>query len=48
MKFAHIINPVKVSAASELGIAQPITFESIRIAKEFAKNKVDVERIKWL
>ncbi len=43
MKLAHIINPVKVSAASELGIAQPITFESIRVAKEFAAGKVDVE-----
>ena len=43
MKFAHIINPVKVSVASELGIAQPITFESIRMAKDFAHSKVDVE-----
>lgn len=36
MKFAHVINPVKVPADSELGIAQPITFETIRRAKEFA------------
>lgn len=43
MKFAHIINPVKVPATSELGIAQPITFESIRIAQEFAREKVAVE-----
>ncbi len=43
MKLAHIINPVKVPAASELGIAQPITFESIKVAKEFAAGKVDVE-----
>jgi hypothetical protein len=43
MKLAHIINPVKVPATSELGIAQPITFESIRVAKEFAASKADVE-----
>ena len=43
MKFAHIINPVKVSADSELEIAQPITFESIRLAKEFATGKTEVE-----
>ena len=43
MKLAHIINPVKVPAASELGIAQPITFEAIRVAKEFASGKVEIE-----
>jgi hypothetical protein len=43
MKIAHIINPVKVTSASELFVAQPITFESIRVAKEFAKEKVNVE-----
>lgn len=43
MKLAHIVNPVNASPDSELGIAQPVTFESIRIAKEFAKEKVEVE-----
>lgn len=43
MKIAHIINPVNVAADTELGIAQPITFESIRVAHEYAKDKVDVQ-----
>lgn len=37
MKFAHIINPVKASSSSDLFVAQPITFESMRVAKEFAE-----------
>lgn len=42
---AHIINPVKVdkSNPSYLYIAQPITFESMRNAKEYAKDIVNVE-----
>jgi len=43
MTFAHIINPVSVSPTSELGIAQTITFETIRHAAETAKGKVDVQ-----
>lgn len=43
MKIAHIINPVAVPPHTELGIAQPITFESIRVAHEYAKTKVDVQ-----
>lgn len=43
MKIAHIINPVNVPANTELGIAQPITFESIRVAHEYAKGKADVQ-----
>lgn len=43
MKFAHIINPVKVTPASDLYLAQPVTFESIRIAREFAAGTADVE-----
>jgi hypothetical protein len=44
MKIAHIINPVKVSDKSDLFIAQPITFETMKNAKEFAKkNNVEVE-----
>ncbi len=33
MKLIHIINPVKVGKSSDLFIAQPITFESMRLAK---------------
>lgn len=43
MKFAHVINPVKVKPTSDLYLAQPVTFESIRRAKEFAAGISDVE-----
>lgn len=43
LKIAHIINPVKVKEPADLYYAQPITFETMRIAKEFAADKVDVE-----
>jgi hypothetical protein len=43
MKFGHIINPVKASPASELSVVQPITFESIRAAKQFSAGKAEVE-----
>jgi len=41
-KIAHIINPVIVKESSDLFIAQPITFETMRIAQEFARGHVDV------
>ncbi len=37
-KIVHIINPVKVNESADLYNAQPITFESIIIAKKNAKN----------
>ena len=40
---AHIINPFKAKEDSEAAIIQPITFESMRRAKEYASDKVDVE-----
>jgi len=43
MKLAHIINPVNVPAGTELGIAQPITFESIRRANLFCNGTPAVE-----
>jgi hypothetical protein len=42
-RIAHIINPVKVSEGSDLLVAQPITFETMRVAHEFAKASVQVE-----
>lgn len=42
ISLAHIINPVKAKEGSELFIAQPIVFEAIRKAKDFAKS-VDVQ-----
>ncbi|XLP06766.1 glycosyltransferase [Alteromonas marina] len=44
MKIKHIINPVVVPETSDLFIAQPVTFESMRVAKQNATKKgVDVE-----
>ena len=36
MTFTHIVSPVKVPVSSDLYIAQPITFESVRVARDFA------------
>jgi hypothetical protein len=43
MKIAHIINPVIVSAASDLLIAQPITFASMGAARDAAAGELEVE-----
>ncbi len=40
---AHIVKPVKVDQQSDLYTAQPITFESMRAAKAFAKGRVNVD-----
>ncbi len=42
-KVAHIINPVVVDQASDLYVAQPITFETMKIAQKFAAGQVDVD-----
>lgn len=42
-KFAHIINPVVVGESSDLFKAQPVTFKTMQIAREFAKESVKVE-----
>lgn len=34
MKIAHIINPVNIGKTSDLYVAQPVTFESMRLAKK--------------
>ena len=41
LSLAHIINPVITNSSSDLFIAQPITFETMKAAKEFA-NDIDV------
>ena len=43
IKIAHTINPVKVEKSSDLFVAQPVTFETMRVAKEFVKKTVDVK-----
>ena len=42
-KIAHIVHPVVVDPSSDLVVAQPITFETMRIACEFARSQVDVQ-----
>lgn len=41
----HILVPVTVPVASDLNIAQPITFESMKAAKQYAINDVNVNLI---
>lgn len=43
MRIAHVINPFKAPAGSEPAMFQSVTIESIRLAKEFAHQKVQVE-----
>lgn len=43
LSIAHIISPVLVDNTSDLFIAQPITFETMRIAREFAKDIAEVD-----
>ena len=45
IKIAHIINPVKVAPTSDLYSAQPITFETMRVAADFAKDKLNIEQL---
>jgi hypothetical protein len=40
--FGHIINPVIVDKSADLYRAQPITFETMRIARDFALDVVEV------
>jgi hypothetical protein len=43
LRLAHLINPVAVDARSDLFIAQPITFETVRRAAAFASSAVAVD-----
>lgn len=45
IKLTHIINPVKVPETSDLFVAQPVTFETMRRAKLFAGNEIEVNLI---
>ncbi|MBN1464393.1 hypothetical protein JXA02_01435 [candidate division KSB1 bacterium] len=42
-KIGHIINPVIVPPSSDLYIAQPITFASMKVAKEKAAGQLDIQ-----
>ena len=43
LTFAHIVNPVAAPITSELHYAQPLTFESMCRARQFAEAKAQVE-----
>lgn len=43
MRIAHIVNPFRAPAGSEPAMYQPVTLESIRIAKEFAGAAMQIE-----
>lgn len=43
LRIAHIINPVGLPSTSELFIAQTITFETMRRARDYAQGKVDIQ-----
>lgn len=45
MQIAHIVNPVGAEPGSDLRIAQPITFESMRVAAEYAAPSIQVDLI---
>lgn len=40
---AHIVNPVKVEKTSDLLVAQPVTFETMKAAREAAGENIEVE-----
>ncbi|NCD40631.1 MAG: hypothetical protein EOL88_00915 [Bacteroidia bacterium] len=43
LKIAHIVNPVKVSSNSDLYFAQPVTFETMRMARDLATGIADIK-----
>jgi len=44
MKLLHVTSPVKVSEDRELFYAQPVTFETFRIAKDFSSPPLSIEQ----
>ena len=42
---AHIVNPVVVPATSDLRVAQPVTFESMRVARKMAEGRVHIRQL---
>ncbi len=43
LTIAHIVHPVVVAPPSDLVVAQPVTFETMRAARELASDSVDVK-----
>ena len=44
-RIAHIIHPVAVDKSSDLNMAQPITFQTMRTAREAAAGQVDIMQL---
>ena len=42
ISIGHVVHPVEVGQGSDLNIAQPVTFESMRRARDFASGRVAV------
>ena len=45
LKFAHMINPVSLPETSDLYLAQPLTFESFKYAKQCARSSIYVKQV---
>ena len=45
LKIGHLVNPVNMPPDRDLSWQQPITYESMKWAKEFSKDKVHVEQV---
>jgi hypothetical protein len=43
VRIAHVVNPVAAPSSSDLSLAQPISFESMRLAQRFAAEPDQVE-----
>ncbi len=43
IRMAHLVHPGVVPAGSDLVVAQPVTFQAMRLAREFARNDPQVE-----
>ena len=43
MRLVHIINPVKAPPSSDLNVAQPVTFETLRRARRFSEKTASVQ-----
>jgi hypothetical protein len=44
LKYLHITSPVKVSKERDLYYAQPVTFETYKIAKNFSQSSLDIKQ----
>lgn len=42
-RIAHLVHPVAAGPGSDLVVAQPVTFASMRTAREFARGQADVD-----